>query len=156
MNRADKKGMDDIDRKLLNLIQEDLPITEAPFAQSAAEIGIAESEVLKRIGRLKEKGIIRRIGAVFDLRELGFASTLCAARVPEEQIPLFVARVNSLPGVTHNYRRDDAYNVWFTLIASGEEALAEALDQITRETGIADILSLRATRTFKINAKFEV
>jgi len=148
--------MDDIDRKLLNLIQEDFPITAAPFAQVAAGFGISEHEVLERVGRLKEKGIIRRIGAVFDLRRLGFASTLCAARVPEEQVQGFVARVNDFPGVTHNYRRDDDYNVWFTLIAPSEAELAGALDTIRKQTGIEDILSLRATRTFKINARFEV
>jgi len=148
--------MDDIDRKLLNLIQEDFPITAAPFAEVAARLGIGEGEVLKRIERLKEEGVIRRIGAVFDLRKLGFASTLCAARVPEEQMRGFVETVNASPGVTHNYRRDDDYNVWFTLIAPGEEALDAALAEIRRETGIDDILSLRATRTFKINARFDV
>jgi siroheme decarboxylase len=156
MKKATRKGMDNIDRKLLNLIQEDLPITAAPFAQVAEEVGIAEGEVIERIGKLKEKGIIRRIGAVFDLRTLGFTSTLCAARVPEERIRAFIETVNGLPGVTHNYRRDDAYNVWFTLIAPGEEALAETVEKIRQETGITDILSLKATRTFKINARFEV
>jgi DNA-binding Lrp family transcriptional regulator len=148
--------MDAIDRKLLNLIQEDLPITAAPFAEVAAQLDIGEGEVLKRIERLKEKGIIRRIGAIFDLRKLGFASTLCAARVPEGGMRAFVEAVNTFTGVTHNYRRDDDYNVWFTLIAPGEEALEAALAAIKRETGIDDILSLRATRTFKINARFDV
>jgi DNA-binding Lrp family transcriptional regulator len=153
MNRI---AMDDIDRKLLNLIQEDFPIAAEPFAEVGARLGIGEAEVLRRVARLKEEGIIRRIGAVFDLRKLGFVSTLCAARVPEEKMNAFVAAVNAHPGVTHNYRRDDDYNVWFTLIASGEEALAAALAEIRRETGIGDILSLRAVRTFKINASFEV
>jgi len=148
--------MDDIDRKLLNRIQQDFPITAEPFAEVAAQLGIGETEILERIGRLKEEGIIRRIGAVFDLRKLGFASTLCAARVPEERIRKFVGIVNACPGVTHNYRRDDEYNVWFTLIAPGEEELAASLAGIKRETGIDDILSLRATRTFKINARFDV
>ncbi len=148
--------MDDIDRKLLNLIQEEFPISVSPCAEVGAQIGIGEDEVLKRIGRLKEEGIIRRIGAVFDLRKLGFASTLCAARVPEEKIRGFVEMVNARPGVTHNYRRDDDYNVWFTLIAPGEDALEKALAEIKQTTGIDDILSLRATRTFKINAKFDV
>jgi siroheme decarboxylase len=148
--------MDDIDRKLLNLIQQDFPITAEPFAEVAAQLGIGETEVLERIGRLKEEGIIRRIGAVFDLRKLGFTSALCAARVPEERVLKFVEIVNACPGVTHNYRRDDEYNIWFTLIAPGEEALAAALAGIKRETGIDDILNLRATRTFKINARFEV
>jgi siroheme decarboxylase len=148
--------MDAIDRKLLNLIQQDFPITAEPFAVVAAQLGVGETEVLERIGRLKALGIIRRIGAVFDLRKLGFASTLCAARVPEGRIRKFVEIVNACPGVTHNYRRDDEYNVWFTLIAPGEEELAAALADIKRETGIDDILSLHATRTFKINARFEV
>jgi siroheme decarboxylase len=148
--------MDEIDRRLLNLIQEDLPLTAEPFAEVARRIGIGGDEVLARIGRLKEAGIIRRIGAVFDLRKLGFASTLCAARVPEEKLAAFVRTVNACPGVTHNYRRDDEYNIWFTLIAPGEEALSATLEEIRRETGIDDILSLRAGRTFKINARFEV
>jgi DNA-binding Lrp family transcriptional regulator len=148
--------MDDIDRKLLNRIQQDFPIMAEPFAEVAAQLGIGETEILERIGRLKEEGIIRRIGAVFDLRKLGFASTLCAARVPEERVRTFVEIVNACTGVTHNYRRDDEYNVWFTLIAPGEEELAASLAGIKRETGIDDILSLRATRTFKINARFDV
>jgi siroheme decarboxylase len=148
--------MDEIDRRLLNLIQGDFPLTAEPFAEVARRIGIGADEVLERIGKLKETGVIRRIGAVFDLRKLGFASTLCAARVPEERLAAFVGTVNACPGVTHNYRRDDDYNVWFTLIAPGEGELAAILAGIRRETGIDDILSLRATRTFKINARFEV
>ena len=148
--------MDDIDRRLLNLIQEDFPLTGEPFAEVGRRLGIGGAEVLERIGRLKEEGIIRRIGAVFDLRQLGFASTLCAARVPEEKIREFVKVVNACPGVTHNYRRDDEYNIWFTLIAPGEEELAETLAGIKEKTGIDDILSLRASRTFKINARFEM
>jgi len=153
MNRM---AMDETDRKLLNLIQEDFPIAAEPFAEVGARLGIGEAEVLRRVARLKEEGIVRRIGAVFDLRKLGFASTLCAARVPEEKMDAFVATVNAHPGVTHNYRRDDDYNVWFTLIAPKEEALEAVLEEIKRETGIGDILSLRAVRTFKINASFEV
>ena len=148
--------MDAIDKKLLNLIQEDFPIAAEPFRVVGEQLGIGEAEVRERIGRLKQEGIIRRIGAVFDPRKLGFASTLCAARVPEEKVRAFVEIVNARPGVTHNYRREHNYNVWFTLIAPGEEALAAELSGIKKETGIDDILSLRAVRTFKINARFEV
>ena len=148
--------MDAIDRKLLNLIQEDFPITAAPFAEVAAHLGIAEAEVLDRLGRLREKGIIRRIGAVFDLRKLGFVSTLCAARVPEEKMASFVSTVNRCPGVTHNYRREHEYNVWFTVIASNEDELSATLAEIKKKTEIEDILSLRAVQTFKINARFEM
>jgi DNA-binding Lrp family transcriptional regulator len=148
--------MDAVDRKLLNLIQEDFPIKSAPFAEVAARLGIDETEVLDRIGRLKDEGIIRRIGAVFDLRKLGFVSTLCAARVPEEKMAAFVKTVNDCPGVTHNYRREHKYNIWFTLIAPDENELLALLAGIKSNTGIDDILSLRAVRTFKINARFEM
>jgi DNA-binding Lrp family transcriptional regulator len=149
-------SMDDIDRKLLNSIQENFPITETPFAEVAASLGIEETECRERIERLREAGVIRRVGAVFDLRKLGFVSTLCAARVPEEKVRAFVETVNALPGVTHNYRREHEYNIWFTLIVPGEEELAAALAQIKEKTGIEDVLSLRAVKTYKINARFEV
>ncbi|MDA8124480.1 MAG: AsnC family transcriptional regulator [Deltaproteobacteria bacterium] len=148
--------MDMVDKRLLNLIQEDFPIAAEPFREVGERLGIGAAEVLERIGRLKEEGVIRRIGAVFAPRKLGFASTLCAARVPEAKVRSFVEIVNACPGVTHNYRREHDYNIWFTLIAPGEEALAAALAGIKARTGIEDILSLRAVRTFKINAKFEV
>jgi DNA-binding Lrp family transcriptional regulator len=148
--------MDAMDRKLLNLIQQDFPLAPEPFRLVGGKLGINEAEVRRRIERLKEQGIIRRIGAVFDLRKLGFVSTLCAARVPEKKLPAFVAAVNATAGVTHNYRRDHDYNVWFTLIAAGEEELAATLDRIKHDTGIDDILSLRAVKTYKINARFEV
>jgi DNA-binding Lrp family transcriptional regulator len=108
------------------------------------------------VQRLKEEGIIRRVGAVFDLRKLGFQSTLCAARVPDAKAAAFAAAVNALAGVTHNYRRDNEYNIWFTLIMPSAEEISETLEKIKKETGIDDILNLPATRTFKINARFDV
>jgi len=150
------RNMDDIDRKILNLLQTDFPIEEEPFKKIGERVGIEEDEVLQRIKALQDEKIIRRIGAVFDLRKLGFVSSLCAARVPEERIADFVGIVNAYPGVTHNYRRSHEYNIWFTFIAPSEEELQRSIEEIRRRTGIDDILSLRATRTFKINASFEL
>ena len=148
--------MDATDKKILNIIQKDFPIVEEPFAAVAEKTGITEKEVLERIKRLKREGIIRRIGAVFDSRKLGFVSTLCAARVPEERMKKFVEVVNSYPGVTHNYRRNHEYNVWFTFIAPDEDSLNRALTEIHKTTGVTDILDMRASRTFKIDASFKV
>ena len=83
-------------------------------------------------------------------------STLCAARVPEKDIDVFAGVVNDCPEVTHNYVRSHEYNVWFTVIAPSEDALEGVLKNIRQKTGIDDILSLRATKTYKINASFEV
>ncbi|MGZ3648420.1 MAG: siroheme decarboxylase subunit alpha [Syntrophales bacterium] len=148
--------MDTIDKKILNIIQKDFPVVAEPFKAVAEKLGISEDEVLKRIKNLKEQGIIRRIGAVFDSKKMGYASTLCAAKVPKEKVKKFVAVVNSYAGVTHNYRRSHEYNVWFTFIASDEETLKKSLGEIRDKTGVTDIISMTAAQTFKIDATFEL
>lgn len=148
--------MDETDRKILNIIQKDFPLEEEPFKTVGERIGISEDEVLERVKRLKEEGIIRRIGAVFELGNLGYASTLCAARVPEKKLETFVEIVNSYPGVTHNYKRSHEYNVWFTFIAPTMEEIEQSLEAIKSETGITDILNMPAKRKFKVDASFEL
>jgi DNA-binding Lrp family transcriptional regulator len=148
--------MDSIDKKILNIIQKDFPVVEEPFKAVAAKAGLSEDEVLERIKHLKEQGIIRRIGAVFDSKKMGYASTLCAGKVPKEKLKQFVAVVNSYPGVTHNYRRSHEYNVWFTFIASDEETLKKSLGEIRDKTGVTEIISMTAAQTFKIDATFEL
>lgn len=148
--------MDETDKKILNLLQTEFPITEEPFKAIGEMLGISEDEVLEKVRILKEHKIIRRIGAIFDLRKLGYVSTLCAARVPDDRIESFVKIVNAYTGVTHNYRRNHEYNVWFTFIAPSEEELQTSIGEIKEKTGITDILSMRAVKTFKIDATFDV
>lgn len=148
--------MDEIDKKILNILQKEFPLTEQPFFVVAEKCGISEEEVINRVQRLKKEGIIRRIGAVFDSAKLGRVSTLCAARVPEEKLEEFVNTVNAYSGVTHNYRRNNDYNVWFTVNAANRKEIALFLSQLKKKTGIKDILDMRAVRTFKIDASFEV
>jgi DNA-binding Lrp family transcriptional regulator len=100
--------------------------------------------------------VLRRIGATFNSRALGFVSTLCAARVPAERLASFTAVVNASPFVTHNYRRDHEYNVWFTVIAPSAVARENFLREVKEQTGVTDILDLPAVRTFKIDARFAV
>jgi DNA-binding Lrp family transcriptional regulator len=148
--------MDNTDKIILNIIQKEFPVVAEPFKVVAERVGITEDEVLERISRLKQEGIIRRIGAVFDSKKMGFVSTLCAARVPEDTLKAFVDVVNSYAGVTHNYRRNHEYNVWFTFIAPDEKTLEKSLAEICHRTGVEDIISMPAVRTFKIDASFEL
>jgi DNA-binding Lrp family transcriptional regulator len=148
--------MDEIDKKILNILQKGFPLVEHPFEVVAGKCGISEEEALSRIQKLKDEGIIRRIGAVFDGAKLGRVSTLCAARVPEEKIEKFVQIVNANKGVTHNYRRNHEYNIWFTVSAVSAEEMTVFLDDVKKKTGVADILDMRAVRTFKINASFDI
>ena len=148
--------MDDIDKAILNRIQSDFPITARPYLTIADELNLTETEVLDRISRLKQMGIIRRIGGNFVPAKLGYVSTLCAAKVPEDKIERFADVVNRFPGVTHNYLRENSFNVWFTFIAPSMEEIEQNLKDIEQETGISEILNLPATRVFKIKAQFDV
>lgn len=148
--------MDDIDRKLLNEVQSDLPVTRRPYRDLGARLSCSEDSILTRIKRLKKDGIIRRIGGNFDSQRLGFATTLCAAKVPDDKIEEFVRVVNKYPGVTHNYLRDHYYNIWFTFVAPNMRAIDRYIEEIMKHTGVGEILNLPAVRTFKILVNFDL
>jgi siroheme decarboxylase len=148
--------MDTTDKNILNEIQSGFPVVSRPFLEIGNRLGLSEDEVIGCIKRLKEDGIIRRIGGNFNSRKLGFTSTLCAARVPEEKIAIFVEAVNSYRGVTHNYLRKNAYNIWFTFIAPDMSTIENSLKEIALKTGVNDILNLPAEKMYKIKVDFEV
>ncbi len=148
--------MDDIDRKLLNEIQSDFPITRRPYEDLGDRLDCSEEEILKRVERLRKEGIIRRIGGNFDSKRLGFATTLCAAKVPDDKINRFVEVVNRYPEVTHNYLRNHHYNIWFTLVAHDVKEINRYIEEIIQYTGVREILNLPAVRTFKILVDFDL
>lgn len=147
-------NMDTIDKRILNLIQNDFPIQEKPFAVLGDKTGLSEGEAIHRIKELKKRGIIRRIGAIFDSRSLGYSSTLVAMRVPSPRMEEVAALVSRYPNVTHNYERDGEYNLWFTLIAESEERIRQIMGEIVGASGIQDILNLPAKNIFKIQVDF--
>ena len=148
--------MDELDKTILNRIQTRFPLAPRPFEAIAQELGTTEAEVLTRVSRLKETGIIRRIGGNFVPGKVGFVSTLCTAQVPEEKVELFARTVNTFSGVTHNYLRENSFNVWFTFIAPSMDVIRDNLARIAEKTGVKRILNLPATHVFKIKAKFDL
>ena len=148
--------IDDIDRAILNRIQSDFPITTRPYLSIAKNLNLSEDQVIKRLKRLKKKGIIRRIGGNFAPEKLGFVSTLCAAKVSRDKIDRFARAVNRYPGVTHNYRRDNKYNIWFTFIAQSMDEIKNNLENISQETSVKGIINLPATKMYKIKAHFDL
>lgn len=142
--------MDDIDEKLLNLIQNEIPMDRRPFQILSKKLYIDEVEVIERINKLKEEGIIRRIGGIFNSKKLGYTSTLCAARVPDYRIDEVVEYINGYDEVTHNYIREGLYNMWFTIITYSEEKLISIIKDIKTNTGLQEIMNLPATNLFKI------
>ncbi len=146
--------MDEMDKKILDIIQSEYPLTSRPYAEVGRLLGISEEEVFERILNMQKKGVIRRIGASFHSRKLGWKSTLCAAAVPKEKLESFIKVVNEYPGVTHNYlRRHERFNVWFTYIGPSWESIEKDLKEISQRTGI-EILNFPATKIFKIKVEF--
>lgn len=147
--------MDALDKQILSIIQSGFPIVPRPYDEIGKQVGISEDEALKRVSALREDGVIRRIGANFGSRELGWHSTLCAASVPEEKLDEFVSEINSHSGVTHNYLRENDFNIWFTFIGPDEETVEATLKAMSDKTGIR-ILYLPASKLFKIKVDFDM
>ncbi len=148
-------SLDIIDRRLLDIIQTDFPLAPRPYAVLGEALGISEEEALERVKTMREKKIIRRLGANFQSSKLGFRSTLCGAKVPEDKLDSFISCVNALPGVTHNYLRSHEFNVWFTLIGPSWEEICSVIKEIEEKTGVA-VMNLPASKLYKIRVDFQM
>lgn len=148
--------MDPVDRRLLNKLQSGLPIVSRPFKALGKVLNQDERWVLERIKELREKRIIRRLGGVFDSKNLGFSSTLIALKVPPDKIEQVADIINAYPGVTHNYFREHEYNIWFTLASPSAAELETTIQEILNKTDVSEYLNLPTKRVFKLNVEFSL
>lgn len=128
--------LDNIDRKIINALQEDFPLTPKPYADAAMAIGIAENDLLERLDRMKREGIITRFGPFLDAAAMGGAFCLCALTAPQARYDEITQKVNDFPEVAHNYARGHALNMWFVLATETEAGIATTADAIEAETGL--------------------
>lgn len=148
---------DDLDLRILDALQGDIPLVPRPWEAVAARLGIPEAVLLERLGRLSREGIVRGISPVIESHHMGItAATLVALPVPEEEIRRVAAVISRYPEVSHNFRRDHRYSLWFTLSAKDEESLRELLHDILERTGFSrdDILDLPTVQRIKIDVRF--
>ena len=170
--------MNDLNQKLLAIIQDGFPLVERPYkalaemlncdskkdaSEKCANLAVSEQKVFDEVEKMRTSGVIRRIGGVYDSKKLGFISRLCAGKVPASgndfsaehhaQTPMekFTAVVNDEPAITHNYIRSHEYNVWFTVIVENESAIQTVVDRVCSETDLHDVHVLTATKKYKIN-----
>ena len=150
--------MDDVDRRLLNLMQGKFPLQPRPYAAVATEAGIPEEEVLARVQRLLDERIIRQVTPIYDTRALGYGSMLVAAKVDPEHPWRAAKIINSHPGVSHNYLRNHDFNMWFTLAVEGDSKLGlqGTLDLMQELTGATSIRQLPTLKLFKIRMELEM
>lgn len=145
------------ERRLLTLLQEDLPLCDNPWTVVGQAAGFSGDEVLTRLIRWREQGLIRKIGPSINIRALGWFSSLCAASIPQAVVAAFQAYINSMDAVTHCYLRDNPrFNLWFTLMAPNENAALELVDEIRRRFDLPTVKSFPATAVFKIKAVFDL
>ena len=107
--------LDQTTRHLLDLMQDHYPMVERPYAALGEQLGISEDEVLERLAQARAAGVVRQICGIYDTKALGYSSALVAMRVAPEHLKRAVRVLNAHPGVSHNYRRNHDFNVWFTV-----------------------------------------
>ena len=150
--------LDDLDRRLLNLMQGSFPIASRPYERVASLVGVTEADVLGRVQRLLDQRIIRQVTPIFDTRALGYSSMLVAAKV-DPQFPHRAAQViNAHPGVSHNYLRNHDFNLWFTIATAPDSRLGleGTLEVLARENRAEWVRQLPRLRLFKIRMDLEM
>ncbi|HEU0019334.1 MAG TPA: AsnC family transcriptional regulator [Thermoleophilaceae bacterium] len=150
--------LDDLDKKLLNLMQGSFPVAARPYEHVAGLAGVSEDEVMRRVQRLLDGRIVRQVTPIFDTRVLGYSSMLVAAKVDPENPHRAAKVVNSHPGVSHNYLRNHDFNMWFTIATEpgSKLGLDGTLDVLQELTGAESIRQLPTIKLFKIRMDLEM
>jgi len=153
------EDLDKIDRKLLQLLQDNFPLVERPWKEIGSTLKISEDEAIACSRRLFEKGIIQEIGPILDKGKIGFAaSTLVGLKVPDDRVAEVAQVINQCCYVSHNYLREHEYNVWFTLTTPSINDIETTLKAIKQKSalGDGDVLNLPTKRRFKIDVRFQL
>jgi siroheme decarboxylase len=151
-------ALDEVDKRLLNLMQGSFPIAPRPYQHVAAQAGISEQHTMERVQRLLDERIVRQVTPIFDTRALGYASMLVAAKVDPEHPWRAANVINAHPGVSHNYLRNHEFNIWFTLATEPDSPLGlqGTIDVLGRIAGAESIRQLPTLKLFKIRMDLEM
>ena len=146
--------LDAADRRIVNELQGGFPVCPRPFAAAAERLGLEEGDLMARIARLRETGVLTRFGPMYNAEAMGGAFCLCAMAVPAERLEAVVAQINARAEVAHNYERDHMLNVWFVLASDDPARIGEAIGAIEAETGL-DVYSLPKEQEFFVRLKVD-
>ena len=153
---ASDDQLEALDRELLNAVQWDFPLVPRPFAVLGERLGLDEAAVRERIARVKELGVLRQLSAIFDTRALGYGSALVAAQIDPDRVDEAAAVISAHPGVSHNYKRNHRYNLWYTIAVPPGESLEDHLDVLHRESGAIVTRKLPTLKLYKIGVKLDM
>ncbi|MGZ4140808.1 MAG: siroheme decarboxylase subunit alpha [Actinomycetota bacterium] len=150
------RELDQIDKELLNLIQVDFPLESRPFLFLGDKLGIAEDDVIARLSALKSDKIIRQISMIFDTRALGYKSSLIASRAPEGTVDQAAEIISAHPGVSHNYRRNHEFNIWWTIAVPPESSLEDHVQAVHDLAGTEATRIMQTIKMFKIGVDLDM
>ncbi len=146
--------MDAVDRKIVNALQGGFPVCARPYAEAAARVGLSEDELLARLRRLLDGGVLSRFGPMYHAERLGGALALAALQVPPEDFERVAGIVNGFPEVAHNYARAHALNMWFVLATETPQRVAAVIAAIERATGYR-VYHLPKLEEFYVGLRFQ-
>jgi siroheme decarboxylase len=148
--------MDELDKELLNVLQMDFPLVPMPYAAMGERLGLPENAVISRVAALKRANVLRQVSAIFDTRKIGYRSSLVAMRVAPERLPEAARVINEHPGVSHNYERNHAFNLWFTVAVPPPSTVEEHVDALHAKAGAEATRILQTLKLFKIGVKLDM
>ncbi|RIK05704.1 MAG: Lrp/AsnC family transcriptional regulator [Acidobacteria bacterium] len=156
MKPAATDTQDAIQAELLNAIQWDFPLSETPFADLGERLEVSETEVIDRLQSAKDGGVLRQLSAIFDTRSLGYSSSLVAARIADEEVDAAAQRLNAHPGISHNYKRNHEFNLWYTVAVPPDSSFEDHLDALHEISGSESTRVLPTLKLFKIGVKLDM
>lgn len=148
--------LDDTTRQLLDLLQEAFPLVERPYEALGSGLGLSEAEVIARLCAAEAAGVIRQICAIYDTKALGYSSALVAMRLPEGCLADGAAVVNAHPGVSHNYRRNHDFNMWFTVAMPPGDDLGAVIERLHVLAGSESTRPMPTLKLFKIGVTLDM
>lgn len=129
--------MDNLDRAIINRLQDGFPLCEHPFQVVAEQLGTSENELINRLDGMVNDGLLSRFGPLFNAEKMGGELLLCAMSVSEAEFDDVADVVNSFSQVAHNYQRQHRFNMWFVLATESAQEVDSVVEAIERKTGLS-------------------
>lgn len=147
--------LDETDEAILRIMQDDIPLVSRPFLFAAEKLGIPEGEVIARVQKMVDSGVVRRFSASIRHRKLGIkANPLIAWKVPSAKVEEVGKKLASYEEVTHCYERPVVpgkweYNLYTMIHGYDKESVEKLVEKLSKAVGINDYLMLYSSREYK-------
>jgi DNA-binding Lrp family transcriptional regulator len=148
--------LDEMTARVLNELQDHYPLVARPYREVGARLDISEEETLDRLREARAAGVVRQVCAIYDTKALGYSSALVAMHVAPERLDRAAAIINAHPGVSHNYRRNHEFNMWFTVAMPPGYDLDAVIQRLHELSGAESTRPMPTLKLFKIGVTLDM